>query len=196
MMIWFFGFCYVYSLFFYKCKYKFFLLINFSWILGFRVLWLEMYFWKKEKWVLYNFFYLFMMCCLIFLFVLIWLMFVFLLNCYIEFIVVNGYWIGFLVIWMFFIKMLVWLRFVFISNVVFELFLYVRNIFRGFGIMVIWLMGVFGGILVGLFVLRKIDVLNGIFFWKLWVGRGRSCNFLFWWIWRILCWEFDYCDFW
>lgn len=81
---------------------------------------------------------------------------------------------------MFFIKMLVWLRFVFISNVVFELFLYVRNIFRGFGIMVIWLMGVFGGILVGLFVLRKIDVLNGIFFWKLWVGRGRSCNFLFW----------------
>lgn len=65
---------------------------------------------------------------------------------------------------MFFIKMLVWLRFVFISNVVFELFLYVRNIFRGFGIMVIWLMGVFGGILVGLFVLRKIDVLNGIFF--------------------------------
>lgn len=65
---------------------------------------------------------------------------------------------------MFFIKMLVWLRFVFISNVVFELFLYVRNIFRGFGIMVIWLMGVFGGILVGLFVLRKIDILNGIFF--------------------------------
>lgn len=65
---------------------------------------------------------------------------------------------------MFFIKMLVWLRFVFISNVVFELFLYVRNIFRGFGIMVIWLIGVFGGILVGLFVLRKIDVLNGIFF--------------------------------